>query len=83
MEKTYTFIQFTLVGMDGQIRQQWQAEKRQDMFYGANMLTWNGEAWFHADAEREANRVNDRQSDLELQDTMLVRVADCPVIENE
>lgn len=82
MEKTYTFIQFILVGMDGQIRQQWQAEKRQDMFYGADMLTWNGEAWFHADAERQSNRVNDRQDEMELQDAMLIRVKDCQPLNN-
>lgn len=77
MEKTYTFIQFTLVGADGQVQQQWQAEKRRDMLYGSDLVTWNGEAWFHADAERQSNRVNDRQDEMELQDAMLIRVKDC------
>lgn len=77
MEKTYAFIQFTLVDTDGQIQQQWQAEKRRDMLYGGEMFTWNGEAWFHADAERQSNRVNDRQDEMELQDAMLIRVKDC------
>ncbi len=82
MEKTYTFIRFILVGEDGQLKEMRQAEKRRDLLFGSEPFLWNGEAWFHADAEREANRVNDRQTDLELQDTMLVRMADCPVVEN-
>ena len=77
MEKTYTFIEFTLIGRDGQVKQQWQAEKRREMLYGAEMFAWNGEAWFHADAEREKNRINDRQEDLELEDCSLIRVIDC------
>lgn len=81
MEKTYTFIQFTLVGTDGQIHQQWQAEKRREMLYGSEMFTWNGEAWFHADTERQSNRINDRQDEMELQDTMLIRVKDCALVD--
>lgn len=81
MEKTYTFIQFTLVGFDGQLQKQWQAEKRREMFYGASMFTWNGEAWFHTDTERQSNRVNDRQDEMELQDVMLIRVEDCKPVE--
>ena len=82
MEKTYTFIQFTLVGTDGQIQQQWQAEKRRDTLYGSDLVTWNGEAWFHADTERQSNRVNDRQDEMELQDAMLIRVKDCQPLNN-
>ncbi len=77
MEKTYTHIEFTLIGQDGQVKQQWQAEKRKEMHFGAEMFTWNGVAWFHADTEREKNRINDRQEDLELQDCSLIRVVDC------
>lgn len=83
MEKTYTFIRFYLVGEDGQMKAVRQAEKRRDTLYGGDIFTWNGEVWFHADAEREANRINDRQTDLELQDAMLVRMADCQPVEAE
>lgn len=81
MEKTYAHITFTLVGKDGTILEQRMAEKRRDLLFGAELFTLNGEAWFHADAEREANRVNDRQVDLELQDALLIRISDCALVE--
>lgn len=83
MEKTYSFIRFYLVGEDGQMKEVRQAEKRRDTLYGGDIFQWNGEIWFHADAEREANRINDRQTDLELQDAMLVRMADCQPVKAE
>ena len=52
------------------------------MLYGSDLVTWNGEAWFHADAERQNNRVNDRQDEMELQDAMLIRVKDCQPLKN-
>lgn len=82
MEKTYTHFLFTLVGKDGAIIEQRMAEKRQDMLFGAELFTLNGEAWFHADAERQANRINDRQTDLELQDALIIRISDCAPVTN-
>lgn len=81
MEKTYAHILFTLVGTDGTVIEQRMAEKRRDLFFGTELFTLNGEAWFHADAEREDNRINDRQTDLELQDALLIRVEDCQLVE--
>ncbi|MBR4067257.1 MAG: hypothetical protein IKK08_01370 [Clostridia bacterium] len=80
MEKTYAFVRFTLVGEDGTVKEVRQAEKRREMLYGQEMFFWNGEAWLHADAEREQNRINDRQTDLELQDCSLIRVKDCSIV---
>lgn len=77
MEKTYTHIEFLTVDHDGQLLERRQAEKRREMIFGGELFLWNGEVWYHGDAEREANRTDDRKTDLELADCSLIRMKDC------
>lgn len=82
-KKTFTHIRFTLINEQGEVTEIRESEPLKDDAYGCRAFSWQGEVWYTGGHTRNEKRVNDRQDSLELEDVALVRMKDCPLVEEE